>query len=213
MFELEGITSINEEIIHAPKYLVQDKENNLPSLPPSIECSKFCPRKNCFYMNAEEIDSIKKELSLSKSQLHDFLLKRLFDQKKFGFNTDSFFVFGKIHLCHNALMKIFGISKYVVNKVLEEHSKGMSKFVSGNVGTLQRSDKKNKAVATILHFSKSQSENLPDRSVLQLPSYMTTDTIFQYYMEKCPSDLQVGKRQFQRHVCFLFIKHIQSSEL
>ena len=88
------------------------------------------------------------------------------------------------------------MSDYIIRTVFNEHAAGIEKFQHGNVGNFYCTHKKDNAIAFILHFAQCHSENLPDRSCLRLPSYLTVKFLYEHYCEKVAQDNQVGSREF-----------------
>ena len=181
-----------------------DEEEDLKKSDQDKECSINCPSKNCFSQPREVIEKVSEILRLPKSKFHGFLLQKLARQSEMGMDIESFFVLMKHKFCLNSMRSSFGVSKYILATVISEHKEGKLKYKPSNIGTLYRTDKKDKVIAMILHFSKTQCENLPDRQMLQLPLYMTVNTIFKYYEENCSKEMQVGEREFYRifKTCF-----------
>ena len=167
-------------------------------------CSPNCPNKSCFEVNITKIQNIGKELdSMRSSQLHQFLLSKLQNQKELGLDSQYSFIFQSIVFCHQSVVSLFNLSKYLLNKVLNEHSVGTVKFTHGNSGNFYHSEKRNRAVSFILNFSRTHSENMPDREVMRLPSYLNVKEIFTNYAEAIPKSLQLKERSF----CHIFKTH------
>ena len=143
------------------------------------------------------IESIQMKLSgLRKSELHNFLLDRLKTQLEFGLDSLNSFVVNKISFCHASFQAFFGVSDYLLKRVLLEHQSGSTRFIHGNKGNLYASPKRDDAIAFIVKFAEVFSENLPDRSCLQLPSYLNIKAIFNYYCERIGAQRRVSEREF-----------------
>ena len=165
----------------------------------SLLCSKDCIEKMCFSTSSKKLEDISSMIkSKSKSQLHQFLLETLNHQSDMGLCTNSFVVLGKIKFCHNSIQSIFGISKYLLNTVLKEFEGGQRKYCHGNHGNDYMKPKRDSAIAFIHHFALVHCENLPDKSVLQMPSYMTIQTIYENYKEATLLHMQEGEREFYK---------------
>ena len=199
-FEILGREQFMEHVdcfhVEEPIIFIKYKTACHPSLSVS-SCSEDCPTKLCFKMSVKEVQASRtKLLTFRKSELHQFLLARLKIQNEFGLDENTSLRMGKHNYCKNALLKLFGLSDYIIRKVFNEHAAGIEKFHHGNVGNLYCTNKKDNAIAFILHFAQCHSENLPDRSCLRLPSYLTVKFIFEHYCEKVAKDNQVGSREF-----------------
>lgn len=133
---------------------------------------------------------------MRKSELHNYLLKLLNTQAEMGLDSLNSFVLNKVTYCHEAMVSLIGISSYLVNKVVEEHQRGFNQFYHGNRGIFYHREKRDRAIAYIDSFSKIHCENLPDRDVRRLPSYMNIGTIFLNYTENVPEALQLNVRSF-----------------
>ena len=147
-------------------------------------CSKNCPTSLCCYTQQNIIDKIKVKLSSMRStERHNFLLERLAAQCELGIDSLNIFVVEKTAFCHDSFKAFFGISDYLVRKVLLEHQSGSTRFIHGNQGNLYDSPDRDRTIAFISKFAEVFSENLPDRSCLRLPSYLNIKCIFDYYCE------------------------------
>ena len=160
-------------------------------------CSKSCPNGSCFQISNVLVEEERNKLiKLRVSDLHSFLLERLNIQKDLGIESAHSLRLGIHSYCKAALIELFGISKYLVQKVFSEHLSGYVRHIHGNFGNLYSTKNKNTAIAFILHFAKCHSENLPDKSCLRLPSYLNIKTIFANYKENTKTVNQVSEREF-----------------
>ena len=73
---------------------------------------------------------------MRKSDLHNFLLGLLNVQQEMGLDSESSFVFDKLPFCHSAVISLFSISSYLINKVVKEHKLGQIKFCHANQGNI-----------------------------------------------------------------------------
>ena len=191
------IAHMKKNHIDEPIVFVTCKSDKQPLINPSVLCSKDCPTFLCFKVSAEEVELNKIKLSnLRISELHKFLLARLKIQNEFGFDTSDSLRLGKHNYCKNALSRLFGLSQYMIRTVFSEHAAGFARFQHGNVGNFYSTPKKDNAIAFILHFAQCHSENLPDRTCLRLPSYLTVKFIYEHYCEKVAKENQIGCREF-----------------
>ena len=171
-------------------------------------CSSTCPEKTCFKTSKSRLDEIQDELtSMKKSELHDFLLVRLQSQKELGLDSKNTFVFKSEVFCHISAISLLGLSRYMVSQVVKEHNSGKTRFVHGNSGNLYISCKRSKAVAFILNFVRTHCENLPDKEVMRLPSYLNVNEIYKNYTETVPKMLQLKERSFY-HVFKIHFKDV-----
>ena len=84
----------------------------------------------------------------------------------------------------------------MLKTVLKEHRQGQVKYHHSNQGTFHYSVKRDRAIAFIESFARCHCENLPDRKVMRLPSYMDVATIYQAYKEAVPFQNQLSERGF-----------------
>ena len=133
---------------------------------------------------------------MRKSDLHNFLLGLLNVQQEMGLDSESSFVFDKLPFCHSAVISLFSISSYLINKVVKEHKLGQIKFCHANQGNIYYSEKRDRAVAFIQNFARIHCENLPDQDTMRLPSYMNVTTIFNNYSESVPKEILLKERSF-----------------
>ena len=163
-------------------------------------CSSNCKTKMCNRIPSQVIYSIKSKISsMRPSVLHNFLLERMNIQEEFNLDSETTFTFEKYNFCHNSFQTLFGISNYLLKTVVSEHKKGQQKFIHGNKGNLYSSPRRDSAIAFIQNFAEIHSENLPDRSCLQLPSYLDIKSLYGFYLERTEkesSNNRLGEREF-----------------
>jgi hypothetical protein len=164
-----------------------------------LMCSQNCKTHMCDKIPSQVVQSIKTKLSAMRvSEFHNFLLERLCMQKELGLvNSETTFTLEKYDFCHRSFQMYFGISDYLLKTVVSEHKKGQTKFIHGNQGNLYSSPRRDAAIAFIHHIAEVHSENLPDRSCLQLPNYLDIKTLFEIYLERTEQHKErVGEREF-----------------
>ena len=162
-----------------------------------VICSENCEDKLCYKRTQSDLKDIRGSISaLSKSELHNFLLGRLKLQREIGFGCVGSFRLGKFDFCENGLHDRLGISKYMISTVIKEYSKDQEIHVHGNKGLMYDSHKKDRAISFITHFAQVHSENLPDRSCLRLPSYLTVKAVYNHYCEGVTDSERVAERTF-----------------
>ena len=160
-------------------------------------CSKNCPTSLCCNIQQNIIEKIKVKVSgMRTAERHNFLLGRLASQCELGIDSLNIFVVEKTSFCHDSFKTFFGISDYLVRKVLLEHQSGFSRFIHGNQGNLYDSPDRDRTIAFISKFAEVFSENLPDRSCLRLPSYLNIKCIFDHYCERTAPENRVSERSF-----------------
>ena len=165
--------------------------------PEYVTCSSDCLSKQCDKKPKNKVASIRTELEgMGSTQLHRFLLSRLDVQKSLGLDSCHSLVLQSEVFCHNSCFSLLNISKYLVKKVFQEHIDGKKNFTHGNLGNMYSSTKRDKAVCFILQFARMHCENLPDRQVMRLPSYLNIKEIFHNYCESVPEVLQLKERSF-----------------
>jgi len=135
---------------------------------------------------------------MNKSSLHNFLLETLNKQESLGLDSYCSFIFNKITFCHSAAVSLFGISEYMIKTVLKEHKCGKTTFVHNNNGSFYLSERRDRAISFIEQYAKIHCENMPDRSVMRLPSYMNINMVYLNYVDSVPKDLLLEKRSFYR---------------
>ena len=135
---------------------------------------------------------------MNKSSLHNFLLETLNKQESFGLDSYCSFIFNKITFCHSAAVSLFGISEYMIKTVLKEHKCGKTMFVHNNNGSFYLSERRDRAISFIEQYAKIHCENMPDRSVMRLPSYMNINMVYLNYVDSVPKELLLEKRSFYR---------------
>ena len=133
---------------------------------------------------------------MRKSSLHDFLLGLLNMQREMGLDSENSFVIEKVPFCHSATSSFFGVSDYLIKTVVREHCAGQTRFYHKNKGNYYHSEKRDRAISFIKNFSKIHCENLPDREIRRLPSYMNIVTIYTSYTENVAPALQLKARSF-----------------
>ena len=164
---------------------------------PAGVCSKHCPDHLCYDTPCRTIESIQSKInSLRISEIHNFLLDRLNTQHELGLDSLNIFVVDKTTFCHDSFQTFFGISDYLIKKVLLEHQSGTIRFIHGNKGNLYESPGRDRTIAFIVKFAEVFSENLPDRSCLRLPSYLNIKCIFNFYCERTDVLRRVSERSF-----------------
>ena len=133
---------------------------------------------------------------MSKSQLHSYLLRTLENQRAVGLDSDKSIILEKITFCHSAAVSFFNISSYMMKKVLNEHKYGQIEYYHNNKGSFQCSEKRDRIITFIESFARCHSENLPDKNVLRLPSYMNVATIYESYKASVHEQEQLSERTF-----------------
>ena len=163
---------------------------------PALVCSSQCQSQKCATIPIEILSEIEKRLKeFSKSEIHQFLLKRLEVQQELGLSTECSFIINQHHLCHGALRAI-GVSKYMLEKVSSEFKAGKVKFVHGNKGVFYEKRKRDIMISYTHQFAQTMAENLPDRDVLRLPSYLNIKEIYVNYKENTNVEDQVSEKSF-----------------
>ena len=163
----------------------------------NVSCSTECLSKSCCKIPISKITSIQKELkTMGKVELHNFLLSRLKVQKTLGLDSHHSFVFKSEVFCHSSAILYLNLSRYLVTQVVKEHLSGQVKFSHGNLGNFYLSEKRDKAVSFILQFVRTHCENLPDKEVMRLPSYMNVKEIFRNYTESVSKNSHLKERSF-----------------
>ena len=172
-------------------------DDELVQINKTAVCSKSCPSKLCCKTSPKLIEKIQaKVCSMRSSELHNFLLGRLATQREMGIDSLNIFIVDKTTFCHDSFKAFFGISDYLLGKVLLEHQSGITGFIHGNQGNLYVSPDRDHTIAFIIKFAEVHSENLPDRSCLRLPSYLNIKCIFNYYCERTDVQKRVSERSF-----------------
>ena len=162
----------------------------------ALVCSSQCQSQKCATIPIEILSEIETRLKkLSKSEIHQFLLKRLEDQQELGLSTDCCFIINKHTLCHGALRAI-GVSKYMLEKVSSEFKAGKVNFVHGNKGVFYEKRKRDIMISYTHQFAQTMAENLPDKDVLRLPSYLNIKEIYVNYKENTNVEDQVTEKSF-----------------
>ena len=128
--------------------------------------------------------------------MHNFLLCQLNMQHEMGMDYQNSFVLEKIPFCHNSVTSFFQVSEYLVKTVLKEHNSGQISYYHKNKGSFYHSEKRDTAISFIKNFARCHCENLPDREIMRLPSYMNIATIHAEYLENVPAALQLKARSF-----------------
>ena len=165
--------------------------------PDCLICSADCPTKTCSKTSRQIVTNIKKMLRpMKKLKLHNFLLSRLQAQKSLGLDSCHSIVFQTHVFCHSGATNLLGISSYLIKKVFNEHLSGIINAPHGNLGNVYLCEKRDRAIAFISHFAQRHSENLPDKQVLRLPSYLNVKEIFINYKESVPTKSQLKERGF-----------------
>ena len=156
-------------------------------------CSSECQSKSCHRIARSKVASIRAELSkLSKSKLHQYLLSRLENQKELGLDSRHSYVFQSEVFCHESAQVLLNISQYLIKQVVKEHISGKVNHFHGNFGNVYLSEKRNRALSFISQFSRTFSENLPDKQV----TYLNVTEMFKNYTESVPGSFQLKKRSF-----------------
>ena len=133
---------------------------------------------------------------MKKSSLHNYLLTQLETQKEMGLDSQNSFVFEQFTFCHNSTVTLFSVTEYMVKKVVDEHLRGHIRFHHGNEGNLYFSERQNTAISFIKNFARCHCENLPDRQIMRLPSYLNVKAIYVNYTENIPAGIQLKERSF-----------------
>ena len=186
------------DAVHKEENVHFETSSDCFGLPRNL-CSTNCYTQLCDKIPSETILSIKNRLSsLTVSGLHKFLLERLNSQKEMGLDSEKCIILQSYKFCFDSFQCYFGVSSYLIKKVISEHKQGQQKFIHGNKGNLYSSPRRDTAISFIHHFAQVHSENLPDRSCLRLPSYLSIKTLFDLYLESTQfqQDVRVGEREF-----------------
>ena len=161
-------------------------------------CSSDCESKKCFSLSSDLIERVCAKLrSMKKSELHNYLLSRIRIQSEMVIRGDKF-VLEKHSFCKKSVVDLLGISEYLVTLVLKESKEGKTIHQHKNLGSKYYSPMKDQAVAFIEQFATVHAENLPDRSVLKMPKYMSIRLIYNYYCENTQMSEQVSEKAFYR---------------
>ena len=175
---------------------LKDTKNDYYILNANFSCSPLCETRKCSQISIEKLRSVTEKLNcLRKSELHQFLLKRLEMQNELGIANVFCFIIDKQSLCTNALQTL-GVSKYMLDKVIAEFQSGKVNYVHGNKGVCYDKRKRDIMISFTHQFAQDFAENLPDRTVLQLPSYLNIKEIFINYTESVKVEDQVSERSF-----------------
>ena len=75
---------------------------------------------------------------------------------------------------------------------------GKTRFVHNNNGSFYLSERRDRAISFIEQYAKIHCENMPDRSVMRLPSYMNINMVYLNYVDSVPKELLLEKRSFYR---------------
>ena len=159
-------------------------------------CSDDCTNKDCYSFSDSIRLTREKIKGFSKSELHQFILSRLNIMRELGLEITTGIVLEQKTFCQKAVMTLFGISNYMLRTCIKEHLANKVFHVHGNLGNMYSSNNRDGAISFILSFAQMHSENLPDKTVLQLPHYLNIKELYSYYTENTPQEVRVKERSF-----------------
>ena len=185
---------------------LSDEGTNPPSpIPPCprIEsyCSKRCKRK-CYDVvdswtvefKRDFFDSLNIE-NLPQKKTH--LLEHLTSQYKLGISTEDYYVNGH-KFCLGTFSHLTELSIKILRRVLNDHSRGVRKYVHGNAGMFRGlSEATVTFISWLKQFVSFYGQDSPDTNQVILSYWLNKSALFKIYKDETCGP-QLAKSSFYR---------------
>ena len=135
--------------------------------------------------NVDEVErTLKVEFGgMSKAASKAKLLEHIKAQSNLGFLTDRLNWMGT-YLCSKLFSQLSGLSRYLVDNVIQSYNRGVCEFTHGNSGMAKFSETRSKFKIWVKGFLSKNSQSAPDNNVQVLAHWVTVGDMHEWYMRE-----------------------------
>jgi hypothetical protein len=153
----------------------------------SISCHQNCETIVSENWSVNEIKEMKELFSdMQKIDVKNFLLDHLKKQEVMGFTPTGFLYKGQL-FCFRSFQYLTGVSKYLIEVVVNAASEGLVKFEHGSQGQVLRfSAAKIGFIVWMKSFALHYGQYSPDELCQVLPGHLRLVDLLRYYEDESP---------------------------